>query len=71
MVGPVDRMEAEALLQSLTGGNLPSDIHYIRYVKDIGWVFAPPTPSDWTTISASSPSGTPRFGTGSLWVKTA
>ena len=71
MVGPIGRMEAETQLQELTGGDVPDDINYIRYIEGIGWVFAPPTPSDWTTISASAPSGTPRFGIGSLWVKTA
>lgn len=67
----VDRVFAEDLLSELVGGDRPQDINYIRYIEEIGWVFAPPTPSDWTTISADSPSGIPRFGTGSLWVKTA
>ncbi len=29
------------------------------------------SPSDWTTISASAPSGTPVHGTGAIWIKTA
>ncbi len=29
------------------------------------------SPADWTTISTSAPSGTPRHGVGSLWVKTS
>jgi len=67
----VDRVVAEDILSELVGGDRPDDISYIRYIEEIGWIFAPPTPSDWTTISTASPTGTPRFGTGSLWVRTA
>ena len=68
----LSRFNSEAMIVALTGGDLPGSNQHIIYREDVGWVFDDhPRPSDWTTISASAPSGTPTYGTGSLWVKTA
>ena len=69
---PVSRVEAQDILNELSGGNLPEDNQIIVYDPDRGWFFDDhPRPADWTTISTLDPSGTPTFGIGSLWVKTA
>lgn len=69
-----DRAELEDLLQELVGGDTPEDNRILVWDQDRGWFFdvrSSLVPADWTTISASDPSGTPTLGLGSLWVKTA
>ncbi len=67
-----DRATLESLLSELVGGDTPEDNRILVWDLDHGWHFDDhPRPEDWTTISASAPSGIPTYGTGSLWVKTA
>lgn len=69
---PLDRVTAQDILNELVGGNFPANNQIIVYSQERGWFFDDhPRPADWTTISTASPSGTPTFGIGSLWVKTA
>ena len=41
-MSPVSRVEAEALVQALAGGDTPSDGDLIAWDQDIGWGFQPP-----------------------------